>query len=323
LRFPAPGAWLKRLWHRPAEDSVEILGDANWHLPKFSMCRCDGRDQVAGMAQAGWTEFEKPMPLYFAQAVRDAKGGLILDVGANTGFYSLLALCVSAKIRVVAYEPMNAIRDILYRNLMLNKARRRVSVLPFAVSNTNGEFTLFIPDDRHGLVETSASLSSAFKNEAGARQPVKTKTLDSMHLRGPRVAIIKIDAESHDIEVLRGAETLMRRDRPIVFVEVLFGADEQGLTDILNRCGYEDLVLFPEGASEPGDVVKHQTLAWNHMWVPKKDFFSEEKKQKTFASLSRFFPETLAHHKSFLVLFSKKNCFLTSVHVSPRYTRIR
>ena len=232
------------------------------------MSRCGGRDQVVGAAAQGWTEFEKPMPRYFAQAVRDAKGGVILDVGANTGFYTLLAISLLKTVRVVAYEPLDSVRNILCRNLRLNRARSRVTVLSFAASNANGRVTLFIPDASHGLVETSASLSSAFKNEPGARQSVTTKTLDSMHLTGPRVAVIKIDAEGHDIEVLRGAEQLMLRDRPIVFVEVLFGADEQGLTEILNRCGYSDILLFPDGASAPSRTVTHQTLAWNHMWVP-------------------------------------------------------
>ena len=250
-------------------DCVEITGEASWTTRSFRMARCDGRDQVVNAAAGGWAEFEKPMPRYFAQAVRDAGDRLVLDVGANTGFYSLLAVCVSKSVRVVAYEPMNAVRDILSLNLRQNRVRSRVKVLPFAASNAPGEVTLFIPDASHGLVETSASLSSAFKNENGERQSVTTRTLDSMHLRGPRVGIIKIDAESHDIEVLRGAEQLMLRDRPVVFVEVLFGADEPGLTEILDRCGYSDIVLFPDGASAPGETVVHQTLAWNHMWVPK------------------------------------------------------
>jgi hypothetical protein len=43
----------------------------------------------------------------------------------------------------------------------------------------------------------------------------------------------------------------------------------------------------------------------------RKTFFSEEKKQKTFMSLSRFYPATYAKDiKVFWFFFSKKNCFL-------------
>jgi FkbM family methyltransferase len=268
LAVADPLAWLRRLLHGPPDDCVEIMGEADWFARRFRMDRCGGRDQVARQAEAGWMAFEAPMPRYFAEAVRSAKDGLILDVGANTGFYSLLALSVSREARIVAYEPLESVRLLLHRNLRLNKVQRKVTVLPYAASNANGQFTLFVPQDRYGLVETSASLSSAFKNEAGSEQSVTTKTLDSMHLDGRSVGLIKIDAESHDLEVLRGATQLMIRDRPTVFVEVLAGADEQGLTEILQRCGYRDFVLFAEGASAPNDVVVHETLAWNHMWMP-------------------------------------------------------
>jgi len=272
LAFENLFASLQNLWLAEApidaSDCVEIVGEKDWFSPGFRMDRCGGRDQVAGQAASGWRSFESPMPHYFAEAVREAGKGLVLDVGANTGFYTLLALSVSAEAKVFAYEPMSSVRALLQRNLKLNKAGRRVKVLPHAASNANGEFTLFIPDDSHGLVETSASLSAAFKNEIGREESVTTKTLDSMHRYGKRVGVIKIDAESHDIEVLRGAEKLMVRDRPKVFVEVLLGADERGLTEILRRCGYQDLVLFPRGASAPNSMVVHETLAWNHMWVP-------------------------------------------------------
>ncbi len=235
------------------------------------MSLCGGRDQVAKkLAASAWHGFEYPMPLYFAHAVKDAGAGLVIDVGANTGYYSLLALAVSGAITIAAYEPMTMVHKILSQNIALNKFRQRVSLFPYAASNASGKRMLFIPHDRHGLIETSASLSSVFKNEFASQQPVTTKVLDVMHGRGKRVVVIKVDAESHDFEVLCGAEGIMKRDRPVVFLEVLRGADEQGLTQLLNRCDYQDFVLRPDGASAAGDTVAYQPGAWNHMWVPRE-----------------------------------------------------
>jgi FkbM family methyltransferase len=248
---------------------VDIVGEADWHWPKFRMKSCNALDQVAcGAAAKGWTWFEAPMPHYFADAVRRAGTALVVDVGANTGFYSLLALAVSDQVTAVAYEPLESARVILAANLKLNRARKRAEVSACAVSDRSGPRDLFVPESRFGLVETSASLMASFKGGKGTRHKVPGTTLDARHGGSPRVGVLKIDAESHDLAVLHGAETVLTRDRPVVFVEVLLGADEHGLTSVLNRCGYVDCVLRPEGATEPRRVVRHDTEAWNHMWIP-------------------------------------------------------
>ncbi len=250
---------------------LTIQGEPDWHKTKFQMHARDGRDQVARVAGAcGWEAFERPTPFYFSRTVAEAGGGLVIDVGSNTGFYSLLALAVSDRVRVAAYEPMASVRAMLEANLKLNKVGGRVRVYGDAVSDRDGEGALYIPDAGHGLVETSASLVAGFKDDVAGQEWVATRRLDTMHVGGERVAVLKIDAESHDLAVLRGAEAVLRRDRPVVFLEVLLGADEAGLTELMLRCGYRDLVLFEEGASAPGARVVHETRAWNHMWVPEE-----------------------------------------------------
>ena len=233
------------------------------------MCTCNNRDQVVRTARTqGWDAFERPTPHHFTQAVARADKGLVIDVGANTGFYTLLALAASCHVTVAAYEPLPAARKILKTNLALNSARRRVTISPYAVSNANASGTLFIPDQSHGLIETSASVSATFKKTRSGQHRVTLRTLDSLHARANRIAVIKIDAESHDLQVLQGAETILQRHRPTVFVEVLLGADEHALTELLQRCRYQDIVLHPDGASAPSNQVTHHTQAWNHMWQP-------------------------------------------------------
>ena len=267
---------LGRTFEAPAKTSITgnavvIEGESEWHSPRFSLYGCHARDQGAPVAKAeGWSAFEHPTPHFFSRAVKAAGRGLVVDVGANTGFYTLLALAVSDKVRVTAYEPMTAVRRILWANLQVNGVAGRVTVHPFAASDRDGLRTLHIPNGQHGLVETSASLSASFKSDVTATEDVTARRLDTMHRRDRRVAVIKVDAESHDLQVLRGAEGTMRRDRPVVFLEVLLGADEAGLTDLLRRCRYRDVVLSLRGAALPQHSVTHDTHAWNHMWLPEE-----------------------------------------------------
>jgi FkbM family methyltransferase len=235
------------------------------------MYSCDARDQVACTAAAkGWNGFEAPMPFYFAHAVKLSEQALVVDVGANTGYYTLLATSVSKSVKVVAYEPLAAVRKVFLSNIKLNKIGGLVRVLPYALSNVSGMCTLFVPDATHGIIETSASVSEGFKDGPGATVTIRRKMLDDVHTGRHRVGVLKVDAESHDLEVLQGAERVLLRDRPIVFVEVLLGADQMGLTRLLTKCRYRDRVLRAEGATAANCRVAHDTLAWNHMWVPEE-----------------------------------------------------
>jgi hypothetical protein len=127
-----------------------------------------------------------------------------------------------------------------------------------------------VPDKGHGLVETSASLSSTFKESVSGTTTVRRTTLDSDFKKAEPVAFIKVDAEGHDVQVLLGAKCLLLRDRPIVFVEVLFGADEERLTALLRRVRYVDLVMRPREIIGPHREVRHDTHGWNHIWLPEE-----------------------------------------------------
>ncbi len=259
-------------WHTAC---VDIVGESGWDTPGFKMLACDAKDQVACTAAArGWRIFEQPMPAVLCALLSSVKPGIFVDVGANTGFYSLLALAVSSRVTVVAYEPLASVRAILLKNLALNKAalktaaRSRIS--PRALSDATGRARLFLPDQGHGLVETSASLSATFKESVHGYETIRRTTLDVDFRTSRRVGFIKVDAEGHDLKVLSGARSLLLRDRPIVFVEVLWGADEEKLTALLKHVGYVDVIMRPTEIIGPQPEVRHDTFGWNHIWLPQE-----------------------------------------------------
>jgi len=255
--------------------SVTIAGESDWHCPSFQMLACEATDQVACTAAArGWSAFEQPMPAVLRVLLANADAGIFVDVGANTGFYSLLALAVSAQTNVVSYEPLAPVRKILAKNFKLNEAalnlRRRAKISARAVSDQAGRTKLFVPDQGHGLVETSASLSGTFKESVVGNITVRRTTLDADFKKSQRVAFIKVDAEGHDVQVLAGAKSLLLRDRPIVCVEVLLGADEERLTSLLRQVGYVDMVMRPTEILGPYREVRHDTFGWNHILLPQE-----------------------------------------------------
>ncbi|MGD7068940.1 hypothetical protein [Acetobacter sp. AAB5] len=63
-------------------------------------------------------------------------------------------------------------------------------------------------------------LNAEFKEHIGSHQTVTVRKLDDLHPPGSNVAIMKVGAKGHDVDVLLGAEALMKREeKPIPTVQ--------------------------------------------------------------------------------------------------------
>lgn len=137
-------------------------------------------------------------------------GDIFYDVGANVGFYSLLAARqVGAQGHVYAFEPLPRNIEYLDRHIHLNKCTN-VTIVPCAVIN-------YVGRARFKLLDSSTSHLS----EEGELE-VETITLDDFvfHRYSPSPKIIKVDVEGAEIEVLRGATRCLMECRPFVLISV-------------------------------------------------------------------------------------------------------
>jgi FkbM family methyltransferase len=234
------------------------------------MWRCHGRDQVVEACVAGgWQAFERPMPEVFEACLR-ATEGVVVDIGANTGFYTLLAAATRPDRNLWSVEPDPEARTILERNLQLNKLGDRVRVFPEALSDRVGVASLYVPTKDHGCIETSSSLEPDFKQSHHGVLQVPVCTLDTLAARTnpPLIGLIKIDVEGHEAAVLAGAGGTVAAHQPWIFIEVLPAADLPGLNGFLRDHGYVDLALRPEGPGRPGATIEFHMDAWNHLLLP-------------------------------------------------------
>lgn len=135
-----------------------------------------------------------------------------IDVGANHGFYALLAARVGKP--VVAIEPDEGNLAILRSNIALNQAD--VEVHAAALSDTNGESWVYGDGDMASLLQAWQGVGKHF------RQKVATVRLDeaiNSRWRGEQL-LIKIDVEGAEDRVLAGASaTLARVPKPIWLIE--------------------------------------------------------------------------------------------------------
>ena len=225
----------------------------------------DGKDLVAGKSALG--AYEAPLPIILAATVC-RMNGVFLDVGANNGLYTMIATSMKSDVKAVAFEPVPAIIALLRRNIALNQLEDRVRVVEVALSDANGEATIYLPDPGHGLVETSASLLSNFSANSAAAMVVKTARLDDINLDG-RTAVIKVDIEGFELEFLRGAQETIKRDRPVIFAEMVGVADQKfpEITRIMTDAKYLFFRIRPDMAIRMEWVV-FDDQSWNYCFLP-------------------------------------------------------
>lgn len=145
-----------------------------------------------------------------------SKIDVFIDVGANLGYYTCLALHNGKP--VIAFEPQRQNLQCLFQNLIVNGWRDGVEVYPVALSQKPGLLTLYgASGPSASLIQNWASYSPLF------HQIVPVATLDNV-LSGrflEQRCFIKIDVEGAEYQVLSGAlTTLARTLKPIWLLEV-------------------------------------------------------------------------------------------------------
>lgn len=228
----------------------------------FHLENAGGMDQIARQMESG--SYEPPLPLLMMATLVRSEGTFI-DVGANTGIYSILAGVIARDREIHAFEPHPEVMKAFLGNINCNNLGERVHTYGIGLSDKAGTATLYLPDQGHGLIETSASLEIGFQAVASSIE-IDIKRLDEMDLNS-QVAVIKVDIEGHEYAFLQGARQTIQRDRPIIFAEVLHGAQRNRLGQFLRETSYIDFRLRPDIAIHDGDVMFDDT-AWNHAFVP-------------------------------------------------------
>ncbi|MEP0869898.1 FkbM family methyltransferase [Trichocoleus desertorum AS-A10] len=169
-------------------------------------------------------------------------GGLMVDVGANYGYYSCLWAAVQTDNRVVAFEASPRNFAALNQNLKQNQLTSQVTVHQTAVGQLKGSlpFTL-------GPEEQSGWGGLLGQNQVNTIE-VPVVSLDEIfpYEQSVSIQVLKIDTEGADTWVLQGAINLLRSHRVqhIFFEENLVRMAELNIQPgeaqtLLKNCGYQ------------------------------------------------------------------------------------
>lgn len=153
-------------------------------------------------------------------------GKVFFDLGANVGFYTLLAsVLVRENGTVFAFEPLPRNLHYLDRHMELNRVTN-VTVVRAAVSSHPGKTLFYDMGEEGGGGQISSAFDAAEASTrvprvpAQATLPVDLVQLDDLVSRGeaPAPDYIKIDVEGAEADVLAGSRTILKTQKPIIFL---------------------------------------------------------------------------------------------------------
>jgi FkbM family methyltransferase len=217
----------------------------------------------------GWADrivagkYETDLVLIFQKLAK--QGGVLYDIGAHIGFFSSAWILFGGDA-VEAFEPVPSNRTVLLETISENNLLDKVRIHKFALGDFNGESTLLVNEATLGTTSMAFvkgiggidAESNSWQYQGAKPISVAIRRLDDcfkeMTLHRP--AILKLDVEGAEDNVLAGAEMLLTKYKPTVLCEVHNITSGMRITQQLAELGYK---MQSVGANVERPVC---------MWIP-------------------------------------------------------
>lgn len=246
-----------RLFFRPDAQNEKFFtfwGDFCFKVGRTKVkARNEGYEIETSIFWRGLTNgWEKETVYVWLALVKNAN--TILDIGANTGIFSLIAKSTNPRAKVFAFEPMKRVFNILVYNNNINGFD--INVKNIALSDHDGEATFYESElDNH----YGASLFlSEHRNDNIIETKVEVQTLASFIEQNSiqSIDLIKLDVERHEVEVLKGMQRYLQQFKPAIILEILEDQLGAKIEALITDCGYEYYHLKAEN-----EVTQVNTIA--------------------------------------------------------------
>ena len=132
------------------------------------------------------------------------RGGTLIDVGANLGYYSLLWASLNRKNKCIAFEASPRNIEILRQNININGLDAQIKLMPFAAGKSAGRLQF----DQGPTEQTGWGGFSTTNTEDSVE--VDAVRIDEIVSTNDPIALLKVDIEGADAWALMGCERLLK-----------------------------------------------------------------------------------------------------------------
>ena len=198
---------------------------------------------------------------------------LILDIGAFTGIYSLLAALLDKTSKIYAFEPNPITFKFLEKNIRLNSFSN-VHPFNYGVSTFNGEQTFYNWGER---ADSGMSIINHQFIEKDLGK-ISLKVKDFAHIRtdaNQRIDLIKMDIERAELPILIHAKEYIKKDRPVIFCEVLDKTAYKEFDNFFNGLDYNFIKIDDKNKHNFHSQIMADESIVGMNWI----FYPAEKKE--------------------------------------------
>jgi FkbM family methyltransferase len=192
------------------EISTLGIGDASIRLPLSQRSAQEMRDWLI-------THPEDVLELEVFLKLANQACGLMFDVGADIGTFAAF-FCKVSHHNAVCFEPVPHSQRLIEKTAKLNGLRDRIEVIPTALGDKIGAVIMHHDKSTGFAYPQNYRLSDA---SGVTKISAQVTTIDAVRSSAKgNLALVKIDVEGMEDEVLRGAAKTLDQERPVVLLEV-------------------------------------------------------------------------------------------------------
>lgn len=206
-----------------------MLTEITYGGREYTINGIDG-DHIENLLKKTHKFYEIDLLKYIESIEKYLPEGEIIDAGANIGNHTIF-LAEFVRAPVTAFEPNPAVLPLLKGNVSNNKINARVVELGLGSARGYGKVEIV---DQTNIGNTRLAVGDG---------DTPISTLDN-ECRDKQIALIKIDVEGMEIEVLRGAIETLKRCTPHLFLEAATRKHFQELKRFLEPLGYRAVVRW-------------------------------------------------------------------------------
>ncbi|HVI44782.1 MAG TPA: FkbM family methyltransferase [Chitinophaga sp.] len=172
----------------------------------------------------------------FLQKQHRLDKGVIMDVGANIGNYAVMLRNKNIQLPILAFEP----HPVSYAKLLATADKYHFQPIPVGLSAEVSTATIYDHADNSGSEHASMyrEVLSELHHSPPAGVDIQLSTIDDIvsEYNITHIALLKIDTEGNELNVLKGATSTLRRDM-IDCIQVEFNE-----MNVISRTFFRDLI---------------------------------------------------------------------------------
>ncbi len=166
-------------------------------------------------------EYENEQLEYLIKKIKESNFEYFIDIGANSGVYSLIINKKFKNIKVKSFEPVKKSINKFLLNLKLNPKLKNITIYKFGLSNRNANLLMksqvrdnYIQTGGFGVTTKNDKLQNFHTEKALFKIGDKILNIKNKNI------VLKIDTEGHEEFVLKGLKKLLKKNKILLQIEI-------------------------------------------------------------------------------------------------------